>query len=116
VAMLAKRLADGSVQMTVADNGPGIPFEEQELALSAFTRGRNATVKAVEGAGLGLSIVRGIMELHGGRVSIQSAAGQGTTIICVFPAKRVLSGPRSALYERPAVQSETQRKLISVTG
>jgi two-component system, cell cycle sensor histidine kinase PleC len=116
VAMRAKRLTDGSVQMTVEDNGPGIPFEEQELALSAFTRGRSATTKAVEGAGLGLSIVRGIMELHGGKVSIQSASGQGTTIICVFPAKRVLSGPRSTLYAESDALSETQKRLIALTG
>ena len=116
VAMRAKRLNNGSIQLTVEDNGPGIPFEEQELALSAFTRGRMATTKAVEGAGLGLSIVRGIMELHDGRVSIQSATGQGTTVICVFPAKRVLSGPRSALYSEPNNLSESQRRLISLTG
>ena len=116
VAMRAKRLNNGSIQLTVEDNGPGIPFEEQELALSAFTRGRMATTKAVEGAGLGLSIVRGIMELHDGRVSIQSATGQGTTVICVFPVKRVLSGPRSALYSEPNNLSESQRRLISLTG
>jgi two-component system, cell cycle sensor histidine kinase PleC len=116
VAIRAKRRSDGAVQMTVEDNGPGIPFEEQELALSAFTRGRSATTKAVEGAGLGLSIVRGIMELHGGQVSIQSATGQGTTVICVFPAKRVLSGPRSTLYADHDALSETQRRLIALTG
>ncbi len=116
VAMRAKRLSDGSAQLTVEDNGPGIPFEEQALALSAFTRGRLATTKAVEGAGLGLSIVRGIMELHDGRVTIQSATGMGTTVICVFPPKRVLSGPRGALYSETESLSESQRRLISLTG
>ncbi|MDE2383021.1 MAG: HAMP domain-containing histidine kinase [Alphaproteobacteria bacterium] len=116
VELGASRLANGAVELHVKDNGPGIPPDEVKQAISAFTRGRLATRKAVDGAGLGLSIVNGIMQLHGGSVAIQSEVGQGTNVICTFPAKRVLSGPRNSWQASNEVKSETQRQLISVTG
>ena len=56
------------------------------------------------------------MEMHGGRIEIVSDVGQGTEVICSFPATRVLSGPRQDLVSSPTIASETQRKLISLTG
>jgi two-component system, cell cycle sensor histidine kinase PleC len=106
----------GEIELVVKDNGPGIPGNEIEQALSAFSRGSLAAKKAVDGAGLGLSIVKGIMDLHGGRIEIKSEVGKGTEIICVFPSKRVLSGPRGEIIANPNIHSDTQRKLISVTG
>jgi two-component system cell cycle sensor histidine kinase PleC len=116
VIMACTRLADGTMQLSVEDNGPGIPADEVTLALSAFTRGRLATTKAIDGAGLGLSIVQGIMKLHGGSVDISSAVGKGTKVMCNFPARRVLSGPRAALHGQIASDSESQRKLIRLTA
>ena len=116
VTMGAERMANGSVQIYVQDNGPGIPADEIEQALSAFMRGRLATRKAVDGAGLGLSIVNGIMQLHGGTATIESIVGRGTKVICTFPPKRVLSGPRGTWQTTTTVTSETQRRLISLTG
>jgi len=116
VLLSARRAGDGAVELSVRDDGPGIPPEEIDQALSAFSRGSLATKKAVDGAGLGLSIVKGIMELHGGTVSIKSKQGQGTEVICQFPPQRVLSGPRGELQAQATVQSDSQRRLISVTG
>lgn len=116
VQLSARRASNGAVQLIVADNGPGIPAPEVNQALSAFTRGSLATKKAVDGAGLGLSIVKGIMDLHEGKISINSAVGIGTEVICEIPAKRVLSGPRGELQAAATVQSESQRRLISVTA
>ncbi len=112
----ATRNATGELMMSVKDNGPGIPPNEIEQAMSAFTRGSLATKKAIDGAGLGLSIVRGIMDLHGGRIEIKSQLGHGTEVICTFPASRVLSGPRGEIIAGPNIQSDSQRKLISLTG
>ena len=98
------------------DNGPGIPVHEIENALSAFMRGSLASKKAIDGAGLGLSIVKGIMTLHGGKIEIKSGMGNGTEIICTFPHQRVLSGPRGEVITNPSVQSHTQRQLISLSG
>ncbi|NMD06499.1 MAG: HAMP domain-containing histidine kinase [Phyllobacteriaceae bacterium] len=116
VLMSVKRVASGAVALSVKDNGPGIPAQEINHALSAFSRGSIASKKAIDGAGLGLPIVKGLMELHGGTVEIVSDQGQGTEVICTFPASRVLSGPRNELVTSPTIASETQRKLISLTG
>jgi two-component system cell cycle sensor histidine kinase PleC len=116
VTMFANHTAMGTVEFHVKDDGPGIPADELTLSLSAFSRGSLATKKAIDGAGLGLSIVKGIMELHGGSVEIRSVLGMGTEVICTFPAKRVLSGPRGEIIAGPSIQSDTQRKLISLTA
>ena len=116
VTMFAQRTAQGTIDLQIKDNGPGIPPDELALALAAFSRGSLATKKAIDGAGLGLSIVKGIMDLHGGSVTIKSELGRGTEVICSFPEKRVLSGPRGEIMAGPTIQSESQRKLISLTA
>lgn len=116
VKLSAQRSASGAIEMCVEDNGPGIPANELEQALAAFSRGSFATKKAVDGVGLGLSIVKGIMDLHGGTVEIRSVVGNGTKVVCTFPVKRVLSGPRGEILSSDAVQSDTQRRLIGLTG
>ncbi len=107
---------DGRMALVVTDNGPGIPKQEQRLALAAFARGAHATKEAIEGAGLGLPIVNGLMEVHGGTVEINSTRGKGTAVICRFPAARVLTGPRGEVLASPTVATETQRKLLVMTG
>ena len=116
VELGAKRLANGTIQLYVKDDGPGIPADELKHALGAFSRGKLARTKAIDGAGLGLSIVNGIMQLHGGTVEIESKFGQGTKVICSFPAKRVLSGPRGTLQANVVQASDTQRRLIGLTA
>ena len=116
VELGANRLGDGTVRLYVKDNGPGIPADELSHALTAFSRGKLARTKAIDGAGLGLSIVNGIMQLHGGSVEIESKPGQGTTVFCIFPAKRVLSGPRGTLQVNAVQSGDTQRRLISLTA
>jgi two-component system, cell cycle sensor histidine kinase PleC len=116
VVMTAQVQPDGRMTLTVSDNGPGIPLTEQQQLLHAFSRGTHATKLAIEGAGLGLPIVKGLMDVHGGRLEISSEPGNGTSIICSFPSARVLSGPRGEAISSPAVKTETQRKLIAITG
>ncbi len=116
VKMKALLLADGRMAVSVIDNGPGIPKSEQQQLLKAFSRGAHATKLAIEGAGLGLPIVKGLLEIHGGSLDIVSEVGKGTEVICYFPASRVLSGPRGEAIASPSVKTDTQRKLISITG
>jgi two-component system, cell cycle sensor histidine kinase PleC len=116
ITMSVKRTDSGAMQLSVRDNGPGIPQAEIAHAMSAFARGSHATKKAIEGAGLGLPIVKGLVEAHGGTLAINCEPGRGTDVICTFPAFRVLSGPRHELASSPKIASETQRKLISLTG
>jgi two-component system, cell cycle sensor histidine kinase PleC len=116
VIMTARVLPDGRMAVIISDNGPGIPKNEQQHLLNAFSRGAHATKLAIEGAGLGLPIVKGLMEVHGGSLEISSEPGKGTDIICTYPAARVLSGPRGEAIASPEVRTETQRRLISITG
>jgi two-component system, cell cycle sensor histidine kinase PleC len=82
--------------VSVRDNGPGIPDDELPVVLSSFGRGSLAHSAAEPGAGLGLSIVRGLAELHGGRFILKSRPRHGTEAIVVFPAGRAAEDARAA--------------------
>lgn len=77
-----------SFQFYVSDTGIGMDPEEQNEAFEKFfTR---SPVPHRRGAGLGLSLVRSFVELHGGRVEIQSRPGEGTRVTCTLPARVLL--------------------------
>jgi signal transduction histidine kinase len=76
--------ASGEVVLSVSDQGRGIPSEVQERVFERFETHTDGT--AHRGVGLGLSIVRSFVELHGGRVALDTEPGRGTTVTCVFPA------------------------------
>lgn len=73
------------VQIDIADTGIGIPAEELDHVFDEFFRASNAKEREKDGAGLGLSIVKQIVERHSGRISVQSQEGQGTTFAVVLP-------------------------------
>jgi len=77
-------LHEGSVVLAVADTGVGIPAADQERVFEKFERGDPHPREY--GAGLGLSLVKSLIELHGGSVAIESEPGAGTTILCRLPA------------------------------
>ena len=93
---------DGELtRLSVSDTGVGIPPEEQARVFEAFTRVRAYTGTGrsrQSGPGLGLSLVKHIFELHGGRVWIESAPGRGTTVICTVPARisSLITAPKQA--------------------
>jgi two-component system cell cycle sensor histidine kinase PleC len=116
VNIRAARTVTGGLSIIISDNGPGIPAHEMEAALGAFSRGSFATKKAIDGAGLGLPIVKGLMEVHGGTVALHSQPAVGTDVIITFPPGRVLDGPRGEVLGAPNIASESQRKLIAITG
>ena len=79
--------ADGpTVEIRVADRGPGIPREEQARIFDAFFRGRLAVRNQVHGAGLGLNLVKKIVEAHGGTLRVVSEPFQRTEFIIRIPA------------------------------
>ncbi len=80
----AYRHADG-VRISVSDTGIGIPTDEHHRLFTKFFRSSNAQSGAVAGTGLGLSIVKKLIEAHGGRVSIASVPGLGTTVTVELP-------------------------------
>jgi len=82
------RLAHDGAQMRieVADTGVGIPPADQPHLFDRFYRARNATDQSVPGLGLGLTIVRTIVEGHGGSVAVRSAPGAGARFTVLLPA------------------------------
>ncbi|MHB9879811.1 ATP-binding protein [Pacificimonas sp. ICDLI1SI03] len=87
VGISAKGDADG-VQISVRDTGIGIPEEEHEAIFERFRKGSNAG--ASQGVGLGLSLVREIVTLHGGTLMLKSAPGEGTEISMHLPRRMEL--------------------------
>lgn len=79
--------ADGgrSVALVVEDRGPGVPADEREHIFEPFFRGRDATARRVRGSGLGLSLVRRIVESHGGRVTVSGRGDGGSAFTVTFP-------------------------------
>jgi len=76
---------NGSVVLEVTDNGIGIPVSEQGHVFESFFRASNAAAQAIQGAGLGLSIVKMIVDAHGGSITFTSAEGEGTSFRIAFP-------------------------------
>jgi len=74
---------DDAIQFTVTDRGPGIPPEVKDKVFDWFET--NSLGSRHRGTGLGLSLVRSFVELHGGTVRIDSEIGQGTSVTCRFP-------------------------------
>ena len=76
---------DGHVTIAVADRGRGINADELAHIFKPFYRGEYARDRQIHGNGLGLSLVKRIAEAHGGRITVKSAPGEGTTFTLVLP-------------------------------
>jgi len=80
---ISARRSERSVIFTVTDSGPGIPADMKDKVFNWFeSRSQGSRHR---GAGLGLSLVRSFVELHGGKVRVDSIVGKGTTVTCDFP-------------------------------
>jgi signal transduction histidine kinase len=73
------------VKITVQDKGIGIPENEQKKIFEKFFRGKHASSVAPTGTGLGLTLVKHIMEAHKGDVVIQSRSGKGSSVSLILP-------------------------------
>ncbi len=80
---LAAERRDDAIVFSVTDNGPGIPPEMKDRVFDWFET--HPLGSRHRGAGLGLSLVRSFVELHGGTVTLDSTVGRGTTVVCTFP-------------------------------
>ncbi len=76
---------DGKAFVEVEDRGPGIPAAEQPLVFDQFYRGGSAQASGIQGAGIGLAFVKKVVEAHGGEVTLESRAGEGSKFRLAFP-------------------------------
>jgi len=86
---LAARQVDDQVRVEVRDNGPGIPADQQQRIFEAFVR-LTQTGSATEGTGLGLAITARLVELHGGKLGIESQPGEGACFYFSLPLVAII--------------------------
>jgi signal transduction histidine kinase len=85
VKISARPTTNRATRITVEDRGLGIDAEDRKHIFEPFYRGREAVSRQIQGSGLGLHLVRRIIEAHGGSVSVQSEPGHGSTFIIELP-------------------------------
>jgi signal transduction histidine kinase len=93
--VVGARLANGAVEVTVADTGIGIPPEEQKRLFTHFFRGEHELVRSRKGTGLGLTIARSIIEIHGGKIWAESNPGKGSTFHFTLPTATAMTDQRA---------------------
>lgn len=76
----------GELVLAVTDSGPGIPADQQERLFQKFSQLDSSDSRAASGTGLGLAITKGIVERHGGKITVRSAPGQGSTFTIRLPS------------------------------
>ncbi len=85
---IATTATDAQVEITIADNGIGIPADEVNKLFTKFYRASNAVAKQAEGTGLGLYIVKQAVEQLGGTISVKAEADKGATFVVRLPLKK----------------------------
>lgn len=86
--------------VSVADTGPGIPQEDQDRIFEPFQQADNSTRRLYGGSGLGLTISKQFVELHGGKMGLTSQPGQGTTFFFTLPLAPALDGEEALAQQR----------------
>jgi signal transduction histidine kinase len=100
IALAAHPGAEGALAIRVTDSGVGIPADAIERVFLPFERAHRDGKHPIEGTGLGLAIARGLVELHGGSIALDSTLGQGTTVTIMLPAHRVLTWSGASMRPR----------------
>jgi len=90
VSMGAARKPEGAIEIKVVDTGIGMRAQDIPIAMQPFRQIESTLARRHEGTGLGLPLTKAIVEMHGGRLELQSAPGKGTTVTVVLPAERVI--------------------------
>ncbi len=102
VTVSARPLDDGGYEFCVSDTGVGIPEAEIEMVQQPFQQGENPFTRRHRGTGLGLPIVRSLVNLHGGSFALRSSVGKGTDAIVRFPVDRIAAAPVAETALPPA--------------
>ncbi len=111
VGVKVRRGRPGVVEVSVTDQGLGIPADEQQRIFERFYRVDTARSRATGGTGLGLAIVKHVADNHGGNVSVWSEVGRGSTFTIELPAANAAGSiqPAPTAQERGAVPPSTER-------
>jgi two-component system cell cycle sensor histidine kinase PleC len=102
----------GEQYLSVKDSGPGIPAAEIPRVMSPFGQGSLATAANEGGSGLGLPIVKGLVDLHDGKFDLKSRMRQGTEVKITFPAKRVMQPTPALASHSPKAISVMKEPIV----
>lgn len=104
VTVSGREEQDGGFAVLVADTGIGMSLPELGIAMEPFGQVENSLARSFEGTGLGLPLARRMTEMHGGRLTVRSVKGLGTTVEVYLPPTRILrtSGAQNAQAARVA--------------
>src|SRR5690606_21992577 len=115
VRVSVRRLADGRVEIRVRDTGIGIPREELPYVFDRFHQVDAAVTHTGEGTGIGLSLVKELVTLHGGTIQATSEPGAGTEFVVVLPAALPhTAAPAPDGAPRPAPCDVTRGPLVEM--
>ena len=101
VSVIVRRGRPGVIDISVTDQGLGIPAEEQQRIFERFYRVDSARSRATGGTGLGLAIVKHVADNHGGHVSVWSEPGRGSTFTIELPAAHASGARAPAAHAAP---------------
>jgi signal transduction histidine kinase len=104
-AMPSKNGGPATIEIRVTDRGPGIPAEEREYVFDPFFRGQRPLKDQIHGTGLGLNLVKRIVEAHGGTVAVRDKSGPGAEFIVRLPV-----APSSALAAAASLNTNEQSR------
>ena len=125
IHLLAEQRSDGGLDLSVADEGPGIAEERLATLFQPFSQVDGLISNEQHGTGLGLPLVKSLMDLHGGEVVVETADGLGTKVTLAFPPQSGAPGrpaPRAAQPEAspdPLPESPTSaapKSPVELTG
>jgi len=110
----------GMLRLAVEDSGIGIAPDQQEQIFEAFQQGDGSVQREYGGTGLGLSICKQLVELHGGRITVESVLGQGSTFSITLPLADSIAEPRpksdNALRAAPVAVASIVPNTIADAG
>jgi len=100
VVAVEAKLDGDALELAVCDTGIGIAPDDLERIFEPFVQVESELNRRFEGTGLGLPLVRSLVELHGGRISLESSPGKGTRVAVRFPPQRILAAPAAPESKR----------------
>jgi signal transduction histidine kinase/class 3 adenylate cyclase len=96
---LTLAVVDGTVELQIEDNGIGIPREYQSSIFERFTQVESSATRKYEGSGIGLALVKEIITLHGGEITLESELGRGSTFTMTLPTGDLELGDIKNVHE-----------------